>query len=67
DHLLLQMKNAYEKEMLFDSVTGLPKSIKGKDHGLGMKSISAFSEKIGGNIGCFCENGIFHIMIFAKF
>lgn len=67
DHLLLQIKNECKEKMIFDSVTGLPKSKKGKGHGLGMKSVSAFSEKIGGDIGCFCENGIFHIMIFAKF
>lgn len=67
DHLLIQMKNEYEKEILFDSQTGLPKSRQGKNHGIGMQSISAFSEKIGGNIGCFCEDGMFHIMLFAKF
>ena len=67
DHLLIQMKNPYEKEILFDSVTGLPKSQKGKNHGLGMQSMSAFADKTGGNIGCFCEDGIFQIMLFAKF
>lgn len=67
EYLLLQVKNECEKEMIFDSMTGLPKSKKGKDHGLGMKSVSAFSDKIGGNIGCFCEKGIFDIIVFAKF
>ena len=67
DHILIQMKNEYEKEIYFDTLTGLPKSKKGKNHGLGMQSISAFSDKIGGNIGCYCEDGFFHIMLFAKF
>lgn len=67
DHLLIQMENEYENEIFFDPLTGLPKSRQGKNHGLGMQSISAFSDKIGGNIGCYCENGMFHIMLFAKF
>lgn len=49
------------------SLTGLPKSQKGKNHDLGMQSVSAFADKTGGNIGCFCEDGIFQIMLFAKF
>lgn len=67
EYLLIQVKNECEKEIIFDSLTGLPKSKKGKDHGLGMQSVSAFSDKIGGNIGCFCEKGIFDIIVFAKF
>ncbi len=67
DHLLIQMENEYENEIFFDPLTGLPKSRQGKNHGVGMQSISAFSDKIGGNIGCYCENGMFHIMLFAKF
>ena len=65
--LLIDIKNECEKEVVMDSFTGLPKSSKGKNHGLGMLSISAFADKIGGNIGCYCENGIFQIIIFAKF
>lgn len=67
DHLLLHMQNRYEQEIYFDSLSGLPKSRKGKSHGLGMQSISAFSDKISGNVVCFCEEEIFHIMLFAKF
>lgn len=67
DHLLIRIKNAYEQEITFDSLTGLPKSRKGKNHGLGMQSVSAFADKTGGSIGCFCEDGIFQIMLFAKF
>lgn len=67
NHLLVHMANEYEKEIIFDSATGLPKSLKGRNHGLGMQSVQAFSDKIGGNTGCYCENGIFHIMLFAKF
>lgn len=67
DHLLIHMKNAYEKEIVFDSVTGLPKSQNGKDHGFGIQSVQAFSDKIGGNLGCYCEDGMLHILLFAKF
>lgn len=45
---------------LFDDETGLPKSRKGKGHGFGMQSVQAFSDKIGGNLGCYCEDGMFH-------
>lgn len=65
--LLIDMKNEYEGNIEFDSGTGLPKSQKGQNHGLGMQSVLAFSDKIGGNISCYCENGIFHILLFAKF
>lgn len=67
DYLLLQVENEYGEEMEFDSVSGLPKSGKGSAHGFGMQSAQAFSEKIGGSLGCYCEGGIFHIMIYAKF
>lgn len=67
DHLLIHIKNAYENEIVFDSETGLPKSQKGKNHGFGMQGVQAFSDKIGGNMGCYCENDMFHIMLFAKF
>lgn len=67
DHLLIRMKNPYEQEIVFDSLTGLPKSQKGKNHGLGMQSVSAFADRTGGNIDCFCEDGIFQIILFAKF
>ena len=67
EHLLIQTKNEYEDKIQLDSLTGLPKSKKLGNHGLGMQSILAFSEKINGNIGCYLDDGIFHIMIFAKF
>lgn len=67
DHLLLHMQNAYEGELRFDEITGLPRSGAGGEHGLGMQSALAFADKIGGNIGAYCENGLFHIMLFAKF
>ncbi|MCI8484870.1 MAG: sensor histidine kinase [Lachnospiraceae bacterium] len=67
DHLLFHMKNEYQEEILFHPVTGLPKSQKGGDHGLGMQSVLAFSNKINGSIDCFCEDGIFEIILFAKF
>ena len=67
EHILIQMENECEEDVTFDLSTGLPRSGKGKRHGLGMQSVSAFSDKIGGNIGCYCENGIFHVIVFAKF
>lgn len=66
-HVLIHVQNAYEKEIMLDATTGLPKSQAGEGHGLGMQSVQAFSDKIGGNIGCYCEKGIFHILLFAKF
>ncbi len=66
DHLLIQIKNQYKEEILIDSVTGLPKSKKGGNHGLGMQSILGFSEKIHGSLGCYLNNGIFDIVLFAK-
>lgn len=67
EHLLIQMKNEYQGEIHFDSITGLPKSKKGGSHGLGMQSAQAFSDKIGGAIDCFLEDGFFWIILFAKF
>lgn len=67
EHLLIQIKNECKNEVIFDSKTGLPKSTMGNGHGLGMQSISAFSDKIGGNMGCFFKEGVFNIIIFAKF
>lgn len=67
DYLLIHMKNEYEKEIVFDPETGLPKSQKGRNHGFGMQSVQAFSDKIGGNLGCYCEDDMFHILLYAKF
>lgn len=65
-HVYVHMQNAYEKEPALDAHTGLPQSEAGEGHGLGMQSVQAFSDKIGGSIGCYCKEGIFHIMLFAK-
>lgn len=65
-HVLIQVRNQYEKEIAFDAQSGLPRSASGEGHGLGMQSVQAFSDKIGGNLGCYCEDGIFCIMLFAK-
>ena len=67
DHLLIQVKNECHDALTFDTQTGLPKSEKGVNHGLGMQSVLAFSEKTGGTIDCFCENNLFQIILFAKF
>lgn len=67
EYLLIQVKNKYYNEIILDSVTGFPKSTKGGNHGFGMQSVLAFAEKIGGETGCYLDNGIFNIMLFAKF
>lgn len=67
DHLFIQTKNEYEEDILIDDNTGLPKSQKSGNHGLGMQSILAFSEKIGGTIGCYLDDGIFRIVLFSRF
>lgn len=65
-HLLIDMSNECEDEIEFDSLTGLPKSKKGKNHGLGMQSVLTFSEKLGGTIDCYCENHVFRIILFVS-
>ena len=67
EYLLIDIENECEAEIHFDSLTGLPKSRRGKGHGLGMQSVQAFSDKLGGNIDCSCENNRFRIILFAKF
>ena len=67
EHILIQTENECDEDVAFDLSTGLPRSGKGKSHGLGMQSVSAFSDKIGGNVGCYSENGIFKVIVFAKF
>lgn len=67
DHLFIQTKNEYEKDILLDPVTGLPKSQKSGNHGLGMQSILSFAEKTGGTIGCYLDDGIFRIIMSTKF
>lgn len=48
EYLLVDMQNEYGKEVRFDSITGLPKSERGENHGLGMQSVRAFSDRLGG-------------------
>lgn len=67
EHLLIDMENECEKEIDFDSITGLPKSKRGEGHGLGMQSVQAFSDKLDGNIECYCEDNRFRIILFVKF
>lgn len=67
DYLFIQSKNAYEEDILLDSATGLPKSKKSGNHGLGMQSILAFAEKTGSTIGCYLDDNVFRIMLFARF
>lgn len=65
-HLLVDMENRYEGEIAFNPVTGLPRSKRGEGHGLGMQSVLAFSDRLGGNIGCYCEGGRFRIVLFVN-
>lgn len=67
ERLLIDMLNECEEKLEFDSLTGLPKSKKGKNHGLGMQSVLTFAEKLGGNIECYCENQKFRIILFVDF
>ncbi|MCI8371039.1 MAG: GHKL domain-containing protein [Lachnospiraceae bacterium] len=66
-HLLLHLQNPCKETISINPSTGLPKSQRGKNHGLGMQSIWAFSNKIRGTVGCRCEEGVFSITLFAKF
>lgn len=67
EHLLIDLENECETEIYFSSVTGLPKSRRGKGHGLGMQSVQAFCDKMGGTIDCYCKNNRFRIILFIKF
>lgn len=67
EHLLIDMENECVQEILFDSTTGLPKSRRGKGHGLGMQSVQAFCDKLSGTIDCYCENNRFRIILYVKF
>lgn len=67
EYLLIDMENEYEEEIHFDPITGLPKSKRGKNHGLGMQSILTFSDKFGGNLDCYCEDNRFRIILFVNF
>lgn len=65
-YLLIDVENDCDQEIHFDSTTGLPKSSRGKEHGLGMKSVQAFCDKLGGTIDCYCENNRFRIIMCVK-
>ena len=66
EELLIDMRNPYAAQISFDSQTGLPKSEKGGSHGLGMQSVLAFSDKLGGTLDCYCENGFFRLILYAN-
>lgn len=65
-YLLIDVENDCDQEIHFDSTTGLPKSSRGKEHGLGMKSVQAFCDKLGGTIDCYCEKNRFRIILYVK-
>lgn len=67
EHLLIHLQNPCKNPIILDSVTGLPKSQRGSNHGLGMQSVYSFSNNIKGTVGCRCEEGVFSITMFAKF
>ena len=67
EYLLIDMENGCDQEVHFNSVTGLPKSRRGNGHGLGMQSVQAFCDKMGGTIDCYCENHRFRIILYVKF
>lgn len=66
EYILADISNSYAGEIRFDPLTGLPKSEKGSGHGLGMQSVLAFSDKLGGNLDCYCENGRFRLILYAN-
>lgn len=66
-YLLIDLENPCKKEICFDPVTGLPESDGKRNHGLGMQSVQAFSDNLGGNIDCYCENDRFRLILFVNF
>ncbi len=67
EFLLVDMANECAEEIHFDPITGLPKSRRGKGHGLGMQSVQDFCSEMGGTIDCYCENNRFRIILYVKF
>lgn len=63
--LIIETINRCEKEIFFDSATGLPISGRGEKHGLGLKSVSAFAKKTGANFDCYCEENRFTVRLLA--
>lgn len=66
-YLLIDLENPCRKEIRFHSVTGLPESEGKRNHGLGMQSVLAFCDNLGGNIDCYCENDRFRLILFVNF
>lgn len=65
--LIIEVKNKCGKGVVFNPVTGLPLSSQGKEHGMGLQSVSAFADKIGANFDCYCEGSIFIVRMLANF
>lgn len=60
---LLEIRNTFARQPVFDEITHLPVSEKGESHGLGMRSVADFVGSHGGMLDCGVENDWFFVRI----
>lgn len=65
--LIIEAVNKCQKDVYFNPFTKLPVSTRGEGHGIGLQSVSAFANKIGGNFDCYCEGERFTVRLLADF
>lgn len=56
---LIEIRNTYDGELDFDAETGLPLSKRGKNHGIGLRSVAFFAQKNQVVFDCSTERGEF--------
>lgn len=61
--LMIEIRNTFQGEIVFDSDTHLPVSNRGEGHGIGMRSVAYFAQRTEALFDCGVEDGIF----FARF
>ncbi len=65
--LIIEAENRCGKEVQMNPITKLPVSQKGKGHGIGLQSVSAFANKLDADFDCYCEDGTFTVRLLANF
>ena len=61
--LMIEIRNTFQGEIVFDPDTHLPVSERGEGHGIGMRSVAYFAQRTRAIFDCGVEDGIF----FARF
>jgi two-component system sensor histidine kinase AgrC len=62
-NLAISVSNSYTGELRFALDTGLPVSMIGGEHGYGLRSVLAFSDKYSAPYDCSAEDGVFTFRI----